>query len=68
MIISSFLYKFLLDSNLNFFFGFSESNLEGDSIVVEVEVCWVLSEEWCTKSDVVLSLWHVNGFDTELTF
>jgi len=54
--------------NLIFILDSSESNLEGDSVVVEVEICWVLSEEWCTKSDVVLTLWHIYGFDTELTF
>lgn len=40
-------------------------NLEGDGVVVEVEVRWVLSHEHVTKDEVVESFWEGHGLDSK---
>ena len=39
-------------------------NLEGDGVVVEVEVGWVLSHEDVTEDEVVESFWEGHGLNT----
>ena len=39
--------------------------MEGDSVVVEVEVGWVLSHEDVTKDEVVETFWEIHRLDTE---
>ena len=40
-------------------------NLEGDGVVVQVEVGWVLSHEDVTEDEVVESFWEGHGLNTE---
>ena len=41
------------------------SDLEGDGVVVEVEVGWVLSHEDISEDEVVEASWEGHGLDTE---
>ncbi len=43
----------------------SLGNLEGNGVVVEVEVGWVLSHEDVTEDEVVESFWEGHGLNTE---
>ena len=40
-------------------------NLEGDGVVVQVEVGWILSHEDVTENEVVEASWEGHGLDTE---
>ena len=47
------------------FVPYSFGNLEGDGVVVKVEVSWVLSHENVSKDEVVEALWELHGLDSE---
>jgi len=44
------------------------SNLEGNGVIVEVEVRWIFSHENITKDEVVEAFWEVHGLNTKEAF